>query len=88
MRRLNLEFAGTILMLARVSVAGLGLLMSLGDIPGDGKLNNAYEIVRTTADWMVKAAIVCFSTCPFAFKIGRQRVERGLGAGVANLTHR
>ena len=52
-----------------VAVVGLGLLIWLGDIQGAGELNSTHELVRTTADWMIKlsiGAIVGFSTGRFA----------------------
>lgn len=60
---------GAYLALTSVAGTGLGLLIWLGDIQGDGDLNSTHELVRTTADWMVKlaiGAIVGFSTGRFA----------------------
>ena len=36
---------------------GIGLLMWLGHIQGDGELNSTYLVVRESADWMVKSSI-------------------------------
>ena len=75
MKKLGLEFVGTILVLASVAASGLGLMMWLGDIQGDGDLNSTHALVRTTADWMVKSsigAIVGFSTGHLAFRNERQ----------------
>ena len=71
LKKIGLEFVGTILVLASVAAAGLGLMMWLGDIQGEGNLNSTHALVRTTADWMVKSsigAIVGFSTGHFAFR--------------------
>ncbi len=68
MNRSWIELFGTYLALIGVAGTGLGLLIWLGDIQGDGELNSTHPLVRTTADWMVKlsiGAIVGFSTGRF-----------------------
>ena len=69
MDRSWIEIFGAYLALTGVAGTGLGLLIWLGDIQGDGELNSTHALVRTTADWMVKlsiGAIVGFSTGRFA----------------------
>ena len=80
MNRSWIELFGAYLALTGVAGTGLGLLIWLGDIQGDGELNSTYAIVRTTADWMVKlaiGAIVGFSTGRFIASGGRGGSEGG-----------
>ena len=60
--------------LASVAAAGLGLILWLGNIQGDAELNSTHELLRTTADWMVKlsiGAIVGYSTGRYAHRTPR-----------------
>ena len=78
MRSDGRAFLEMMLTLVGVAVTGLGLLMWLGEIQGDGELNSTHALVRTAADWMVKSsigAIVGFATGRAAFRNGRHGSE-------------